>query len=411
MAMLTDNTQSIKFAFLLFLITNREMFGDIGLLAFYAICLWFIIKDGLYLPVFKYLALLIIPIVISFLIGFTKHGTYDTFKDVYYFLSPVFTTYVGCLIARRASIDVLKRSFLIVGIATALVYIIQVFASVGGLALVDPRSARYTTNAYVSCAIFLSIGVLLWGLITETTNTRRQYIRYVLMFFINFIAIYISGSRTYWLAAIVFMVVVSWTYIKKRLVRFGIIGIIVLTGIGAIIAKNPNNTTVKVILHSSDEMSATNFTTAAERNNNYRAYERYRAMKQFNGYPLLEKAFGGGFGEKIDMVISPVGARYIPILHNGYPYMLIKTGYFGMICFFLFGFLLIRMMLFHRNYGSSDVRMLCYLAIGGIIVSFVINASVWGLFNNGYNILLMLIGVYIYYLNETKQNESEVISI
>lgn len=387
------------------------MFGDIGFLAFYAICMWFIIKDGLYLPVFKYLSLLIIPIVVCFLIGFTQYEPYDAFKDVYYFLSPVFTTYVGCVIARRVRIDVLKKAFLIVGIVTAIVYIIQVFTSVGVMALADPRAARYEGGAYVSCSVFLSIGVLLWGVITETANTRKQHISYVLMLFINFIAIYISGSRTFWLTAIVFMFIVSWTYIKKRLVRIGIISILVVAGIGAIIATNPNNTTVKVLLHSSDEMAATDFTTAAERNNNYRAYERYRAMKQFNDYTLFEQAFGGGFGEKIDMVISPLGARYIPILHNGYPYILIKTGYFGMTCFFLFGFFLTRMMLYQRYYGSSDVRMFCYIAIGGIVASFIINASVWGLFNDGYNILLMLSGAFIYYLNEAKESETEVICV
>lgn len=411
MAITSDNTQSIKFALLLFLITNRSMFGDVGFLAFYAICTWFIIKDGLYLPVFKYLSLMIIPIIIGVLIGFTQHGAYDVFKDVYYFLSPVFTTYVGCIIAKRAKIDVLKRAFLMVGIVTAIVYIIRVFTSVGGMALADPRAARYEGSAYVSCSVFLSIGVLLWGLITETDYTRKQHIRYALMFFINFIAIYISGSRTFWLTAIVFMAIVAWTYIKKRFVRFGFIGILVVAGIGAIIAANPNNTTVKVLLHSSDEMAATDFTTAAERNNNYRAYEKYRAMKQFNGYTLFEQVLGGGFGEKIDMVISPLGTRYIPILHNGYPYILVKTGYFGMICFFLFGFFLIRMMLYQRDYGSSDVRMFCYIAIGGVVASFIVNASVWGLFNDGYNILLMLSGAYIYYLNEAKKNETEVISV
>lgn len=387
------------------------MFGDIGFLAFYAICMWFIIKDELYLPVVKYLSLLIIPIIVCFLIGFTQHGTYDVFKDVYYFLSPVFTIYVGCIIARRARIDVLKKAFLIVGIVTAIVYIVRVLANVGGMALADPRAARYEGGTYVSCSVFLSIGVLLWGLITETANTRRLHVRYVLMFFINFIAIYISGSRTFWLTAIVFMVIVAWTYIKTRLVRFGIISILVVAGIGAIIAANPDNTTVKVLLHSFDEIASTDFTSATERNNNYRAYEAYRAMNQFNDYSFLKQVFGGGFGEKIDMVISPLGTRYIPILHNGYPYILIKTGYFGMICFFLFGLFLIRMMLYRRDYGSSDVRMFCYIAIGGIVASFIVNASVWGLFNDGYNILLMLSGAYIYYLNETKENEAEIISV
>lgn len=73
-----------------------------------------------------------------------------------------------------------------------------------------------------------------------------------------------------------------------------------------------------------------------------------------------------------------------------------------MACFILFGYGLICRMHKMSNYGSNDLRMLCFMAIGGIVVSFIVNASVWGLFNDAYNILLMLGGMYLYYLNNKK---------
>ena len=55
-----------------------------------------------------------------------------------------------------------------------------------------------------------------------------------------------------------------------------------------------------------------------------------------------------------------------------------------------------------RNIDDSDLKMFCYMAIGGVLATFIINASVWGLFNNAYNILLMLSGIFIYYYNKEK---------
>lgn len=402
-----DNAQSIKYALLLYLITNRGMFGDIGLLAFYGLCLWFILTDGLYTPLLKLMLWIIVPMLICFGVGFINHPTYDVFKDVYYFLSPVFTIYVGCIIAQRISIDVLKKSFLIVGIISSIAFIIKVLVQMGLVALIDPRTARVEGNEYVSSAVFLSLGVLVWELIKETQMTRREHRRYLWMFFINLLAIYISASRTFWVASVAFITIAAWPYIRKHLLRFTIIGILGIAGIGAIAVTNPDNTTIKTMLHSTEEMSATKFSSAADRNNNYRAYEVFRSMRQFETYSLTEKVFGRGFGETIDMVISPLGMRYIPFTHNGYPYILIKAGYAGMLCFFIFAFVMIRTIYRLRNYGDSNLRMLCYLAIGGIIVGYIVHSSVNGLFNHGYNIVLMLSGAYIYYQNKNEEDEDE----
>ena len=397
-----DTYQSIKLAIILFLITNRNLFGDIGFLTFYIICVWYILRDGLYWPVFKYVAIIMFPILVGFVMGLPKHEMYDTFKDIYYFLSPVFTCYVGCIIAKRTSINVLKQAFLIVGIFMAIFYVFSVFIEVGMLALGDPRAARYERDSSVSCAVFLSLGILLWDVTSNSQTVKKQGVIYIILFLINLLAIYISGSRTYWITVLVFMGIVAWSYIKERLMRFIVIGIVTLISIVMLLSANPNNTTVEVLLHSVEEMTEDDFSSSKKRNDNYRAYEAYRAMNQFENYHIKNRILGGGFGEKIDMVISPIGIRYIPILHNAYPYILIKVGYLGMACFILFGLILVRGMWILRNVDDSDLKMFCYMAIGGVLATFIINASVWGLFNNAYNILLMLSGIFIYYYNKEK---------
>ena len=397
----SDSVKSIKLAVVILLITNRGVLGDIGFIAFYLICVLFILRDGLYFPVLKYIGLLIIPVVISIFTGLLRrHEYYDIFKDVYYFLSPIFTTYVGCIIAHRTKLNVLKQAFLIVGIFVAVIFILQSVTESGVTAFLDPRTSRVEESLYLNSAAFLSLGVLMWNVVIEKNLKHTKWNLFLLM--LNIFTVYMSGSRTYYVAALAFVLIISFPYIKRHILKFAMFIGIIIIGLTALIMTNPDNNTVTTILHSSDEITVGDYKTASERNNNYRGYEAFRALDQFNNYPTRYKIFGGGFGEKIDMVISPLGPRYIPIIHNGYPYILIKNGFLGMACFILFGYGLICRMHKMSNYGSNDLRMLCFMAIGGIVVSFIVNASVWGLFNDAYNILLMLGGMYLYYLNNKK---------
>ncbi|MGC3977978.1 MAG: hypothetical protein QM751_06935 [Paludibacteraceae bacterium] len=57
---------------------------------------------------------------------------------------------------------------------------------------------------------------------------------------------------------------------------------------------------------------------------------------------FLELFFGKGLGQLIDlkMYIELAGTdwRYIPVLHNGYAYILVKTGIIGVLFFVIFYF-------------------------------------------------------------------------
>ena len=95
------------------------------------------------------------------------------------------------------------------------------------------------------------------------------------------------------------------------------------------------------VLNSTSEVQVRAYETYADINNNWRGYEAYRASKTFAAFSLPEQIFGGGDGTLVDlglfMQLSATEVfKFVPILHNGYMYLLVKTGVLGLGLFFFF---------------------------------------------------------------------------
>ena len=71
----------------------------------------------------------------------------------------------------------------------------------------------------------------------------------------------------------------------------------------------------------------------------WRGYEAQTAIKMLNDDGFVSWGIGKGFGALVDLGVevqlSGEDVRYIPILHNGFVYVLFKTGILGLL-FYLF---------------------------------------------------------------------------
>ena len=117
--MLLERTQRkyvIYLSIILYLILNRKIFGDLGSLSFYSISLLFMLIEGFYKPASRYIMPLILVSIIGIIVGMVKYSTYPVMKDLFYFLSPLFTLYAGVTIAKRVDMAVLIRALVIIGI-------------------------------------------------------------------------------------------------------------------------------------------------------------------------------------------------------------------------------------------------------------------------------------------------------
>lgn len=197
------------------IVANRNIFGDFGFLSFYAICVFLLVMDGLYKPLLKNIAWLVVPICWALFIGLVRHSLYDVFKDVYYFLSPVFVVLFGGIVAKRLSNEELKKVFVWVGIISSVVFIASSLWKMGITSFFDPRTSRDEGSMYVNSSIFLSLTVLIYDIVLKENRSKAM----VICLLINLLAIWMSGSRTYWVAALVVALVIGYPWVKRHTIK------------------------------------------------------------------------------------------------------------------------------------------------------------------------------------------------
>ena len=116
-------------------------------------------------------------------------------------------------------------------------------------------------------------------------------------------------------------------------------------------------------------------------NDNYRSYENIIAVKQVSNNGISAIIFGEGLGATLDLgreVLSNDGeyVRYIPIVHNGYMTVFLKSGIVGVII--LLYFLII---LFKQKKSTIPLnKQINYLLIGTSIFLILSNWVFLGLY-------------------------------
>jgi len=94
------------------------------------------------------------------------------------------------------------------------------------------------------------------------------------------------------------------------------------------------------LAYSIDEIAISDYSTAENISRNWRGFESYRALLTYSQGSVLEQVGGKGFGALVDLGIQiQLGSeifRYIPKLHNGYLYLLVKTGLIGLLLYIWF---------------------------------------------------------------------------
>jgi hypothetical protein len=179
-------------------------------------------------------------------------------------------------------------------------------------------------------------------------------------------AIVLSFSRTILLVSLV-GVVVGLGFLDRRAVlrgawvaAFGAVGLLAL---GALVETDSfvsQQTFTGTLARSMQELWITDYTDFKSINDNWRGYETARALRQFASGSPLEWLIGQGFGAMIDLGVAiglggSRGAgmttfREIPVLHNGYAYLLVKCGAVGLVAFIAF------LLTLYRAAGSGDRR-------------------------------------------------------
>lgn len=195
----------------------------------------------------------------------------------------------------------------------------------------------------------------------------------------------------------------AWAGLFSRTRRAVIGGVIVLAVLALLWQflpeYNGGELTVAIKLRRSlDEMLLTDNVDPTEMILNWRGFEAYNAQLMIDQASALRKIFGYGLGATVDLgqeiVFEDGPIRFLPILHNGFYYLMIKYGLIGALVYVVsvvrFGLL--------GKFSPDNLAVGDRMLRGTIITILLATAVITGLYNktelNGLAVMVAwLIGV------------------
>jgi O-antigen ligase len=117
----------------------------------------------------------------------------------------------------------------------------------------------------------------------------------------------------------------------------------------------------------------------------WRAYESAMAWRTYARSDARAQVLGHGFGEVVDtgstMYLENARFRRIPVLHNGYLYLLVKTGLVGLVLHTVFLLSLVRVGMRGARDRSKAVRLAGRLMVALVVSLLALTPYISGLFS------------------------------
>lgn len=217
---------------------------------------------------------------------------------------------------------------------------------------------------------------------------------------INIVALLLTASRTYYLLLIVFLLLVLYDFKKTTFIFFVLLFLAILL---FILSLDTDILFLVKIQNSISEISNTKtFAGYDEVNAYYRAYETQQAMNTYKSGTETELLIGHGLQQKVDLNIyvrlGGTYRRYIPVLHNGYAYLILRAGIFGCIFYGLFFLVAI----FKKNTNKKSDKFLQLLFLGAVLSLLISNYVIASFFSSEMIFAWVVIGAYLYIISQKK---------
>lgn len=317
----------------------------------------------------------LITVLIIGIVGVLDHESRHIFRDIAFAISPILLILIGQWIAEKESILALfLNTLILLGFIFAVLHLMEFVSNPWLLSAGVVQIRSFTTGgsgSLVVLAIFLG---LFQGQIVRSGFIPQFFVRYIIIpvLLASFV---LSFSRTNFMVAIILTISllgrISWTNLRfVSVFTLVIVSYIVLSvlfpeaGIGVFGSK---------ILQSLTEITFSDYRNMSDINQNWRGYEAYMAVKAFTTGSCLQQIFGQGFGALIDVgLFMPLGdggdvmLRFLPLTHNGYVYILVKVGLFGLALYSFFYVYVIRFSIFSYKYFIGHKKLLSRLLFGTV---------------------------------------------
>lgn len=331
--------------------------------------------------------------------GIYSNSLYDVGKDLWYFSGPIVYISFGYLVFERlGSWQRLVQPLVVIGAYACLVTIVGVVSNREQLlATTTVEDYRHIAGLgtfvlalpTVVLALMRNVGLPTIGVTRLTMVRAATYI-------LSAIAVLSTFSRTHMVCLAAGLVCTVNPRLTPRRVR-NYTAVFMGAAVVFALASSMFNGDKEVLLESflqkiantSSEVDVHSYETYEDINLNWRGFEAARAAKTYAEFGDTQKVVGGGFGTMVDlgfaMKLGNTGEsfEFVPLLHNGYMELLVKTGPLGLSLFILFCIQIALMALREFRQSGKCAKLNGLLLLWTVFVFALTQGTITGILNKG----------------------------
>lgn len=351
-----------------------------------------------------------LPIILIFLIGFLgmifhRYNLFNITKDIFHFIKPIFSIFIGyCFYKRINDFKLFVKTIVVAGFLSALAHFVIVFgfSSIETVATIREHG---TDNFMELMGLFFIAFYKKFQ--NEKLFTSKIIHRTILLTLLFSCILYFSRTMIV-MAVIGLLSIYGFTILTTKSIKIiGIYILMLLCFYAFLFSINiqRNKQGFESFLYKVKNAPAEVFKTRIDKENHidlwdhWRGYEAKQALELINQHPS-NYLVGCGYGSLVNLKFyAPLtndkkGMRYISELHNGYVYILYKTGIVGMILYLFFLFSLYMKIYFSKNFIPV------FISIIGL--SFIFTTLVTVGINNSNEALIFILGALLFFNEKQK---------
>lgn len=338
----------------------------------------------------RIIKLLLIPTVIlmiAFVSAFLSQSkNYNFFRDIVYLLKPVLGLLIGYNITKSVGTKILYP-IIYTGLLLSLIHITTLGVCYTFFNIRNVHQLRHYGGYFNDFEVYVLILLFYRHKFGVEMDSNKAKLFILIIGFSTFL--YFARTNIIQLI-VLFMAMEGRFRITKQSVAILLVSFALIGGLyAAVYYSNPQRGAkgIEAFLYKIKIAPIESFKTRIDQddwkdfNDNYRSFENIMTVRQVTHKGTGKILVGEGLGSTIDIgreVFSNDGEmiRYIPILHNAYMTVFLKSGLLG-VCFLL---LFIYSMFRQGNSKIPELKYLNYLIIGSAIYLIISNWIFMGLY-------------------------------
>ncbi|WP_430399723.1 O-antigen ligase family protein [Flavobacterium sp.] len=347
----------------------------------------------------------LVPILSVFLIGFIgffffRNPISFALKDIFHFIKPIQGLLLGYFIFKTINNKVeFVKIIVISGFISAILHllILFVFVDLGSGSVSAIR--QFTKDNFLE--LFAVFFLIYYKKFIKDADIFKSKRTLKIVFFTIIISSILYFSRTMIVGALIlFLSLNGYTKITKKtlkIISLVIISICTLYLYLYSVKIDRGKPGLEAFLYKIKIAPEEIFKAKINRENHRDLWDHWRGYEAKRAFALMKKqplsiVLGTGYGSLVNLKFkAPLtsdkkGLKYISELHNGYPYILYKTGIFGLLIYLFF---LIKLYLYAYNEKSFESLFISAIGVFYLFSTFTIT----GIYNGNDTIVFILGGL------------------